>query len=213
MANTALVLIVATHKQYAASLLKFNFNFTVLTFGMLLKCCTKSTGWFFKAQPSEKKRRRLQKPGRRRMYPYKTVQKQIYQRHLQTRWRFGYKKTIIFQWCSAGTCIFHIVRLMHESAAMVADSSANRGCGRPPCHKVLSRKHWSPLNTTKWLSPWQITDTDFCVMQRSLGVLNTDNVCAVMEQRCNRVTEYKYRHKNSCCMWSISNALCDQYWN
>lgn len=123
MTNTVVVLIVTTHKQYAASLLKFNFNFTVLTFGMLLKCCTKSTGWFFKAQPSEKKRRRLQKPDRGWMYPYKTVQKHIYQRHPKTRWRFGYKKTIIFQWW---TCIFHIVRLMHESAATVAGSSVNR---------------------------------------------------------------------------------------
>lgn len=145
------------------------------------------------------------------MYPYKTVQKHIYQRHLETRWRFGSKKTILFQWWRSGTCIFPILHLKHESAATVADSSLNRGCARPPCHKVQK----TPINTkhNEVTHSWQITDPDFCVMQRSLGALNTDNVCAVMEQRCNRVAEYKYRHKNSCCMWSISNALCDQYWN
>lgn len=45
MANTVLFLIITTHTQYVASLLKFNFNFTFfvffLSFGMLLKRCTK----------------------------------------------------------------------------------------------------------------------------------------------------------------------------
>lgn len=73
------------------------------------------------------------------------------------------------------------------------------------------------LNPKKWLtgkSFWQKTDKDDRLMQRSLGALNTDNVCAVMEQLCNchriQIQAQKfmlYVINSKCSLWSILELI------